>query len=351
LKKTPISKTYYDVAIVGQGIAGTLLAWFLYKYGKSVLIIDNNFKGAASKVAAGIVNPITGKNFVHSWRINEFLPVATQTYDELSDFLDIKAYNKVNIIRSLYSALDENNWHLRANDPLTNTYIKLPPDITEFSGLVQSQYGYGEIKGTYTVNLNDILEGFREKWIKKNAYLKEHFEYGQLVDSDESYQYKNHSFGLIIFCEGHQAKNNPFFPDIGMAPAKGEALILRIPDAPFKKMYKDGVFLVHQKEDLYWLGSGYEWDVIDENPTAIKYAQLLEEAKRILRLPFEVVDHIAAIRPTMHNRRPLLKVHSQKPKMYLFNGLGTKGASMGPFLAQLFAKNIVEGTYDELIAT
>lgn len=81
-----IGREIYDFVVVGQGLAGTLLSYFLHKNGKSVLIIDDNFKGSSSKVAAGIVNPITGKNFIKSWRIHDFLPEARRTYDELHHF-------------------------------------------------------------------------------------------------------------------------------------------------------------------------------------------------------------------------------------------------------------------------
>lgn len=339
----------YDVAIVGQGIAGTLLSWFLYKLGKKVLIIDDNFNGAASKVAAGIVNPITGKNFVQSWRISEFLPVAIQTYNELSDFLDIKTYSKTNIIRSLYNIEDENSWQAKAIDPQSELYIKSTPDFSEFSGKVDHQFAYGELQGTFTVNMFEIIEQFRDKWDKNGSYLKEKFDYFQLNIGENGFYYQEHMFDSIVFCEGFKATYNPFFPEIGMAPSKGEVLIIKIPGAPFKKMYKDKIFIVHQSDELYWLGSGYEWDTLDENPTKQKYEMLLYEAKRILKIPFEVIDHRAAIRPTMHNRRPILKVHHNIPGMYLFNGLGTKGASIGPYLARQFARFIDKGNPDDLV--
>ena len=59
----------FDFIVVGQGIAGTLMAWNLHLAGKKVLIIDDHHSGSSSLVAAGIVNPITGKNYVTSWRI------------------------------------------------------------------------------------------------------------------------------------------------------------------------------------------------------------------------------------------------------------------------------------------
>ena len=53
-----------DYLVIGQGIAGTWLSYFLLKQGKSVLVIDQWDEHSASHVASGIINPITGRNFV-----------------------------------------------------------------------------------------------------------------------------------------------------------------------------------------------------------------------------------------------------------------------------------------------
>jgi glycine/D-amino acid oxidase-like deaminating enzyme len=43
-----------DVLIIGQGVSGTFLSYFLEKEGKSFLVIDNNYNNSPSKIAAGI---------------------------------------------------------------------------------------------------------------------------------------------------------------------------------------------------------------------------------------------------------------------------------------------------------
>ncbi len=52
----------FDFLIVGQGLAGSLLAWELMQRGAKVLIVDNGMPNA-SQVAAGLINPITGMRF------------------------------------------------------------------------------------------------------------------------------------------------------------------------------------------------------------------------------------------------------------------------------------------------
>jgi glycine/D-amino acid oxidase-like deaminating enzyme len=59
---------------MAQGISGTMLSWFLHKAGKSFIVIDEGNSNTASKVAAGIINPVTGRRFVYTWMIDELMP-------------------------------------------------------------------------------------------------------------------------------------------------------------------------------------------------------------------------------------------------------------------------------------
>ncbi|HYD83061.1 MAG TPA: hypothetical protein VEA63_03390, partial [Opitutus sp.] len=69
-----------NLLIVGQGLAGTLLAWELERAGLTFEIADEGHGRAASRVAAGIINPITGQRLVKSWRVDALLPVARATF-------------------------------------------------------------------------------------------------------------------------------------------------------------------------------------------------------------------------------------------------------------------------------
>ena len=69
-----------DYLIIGQGISGSMLSWFLFKEGKTFFIIDDNSEKASSKVAAGVINPVTGRRYAYTWMIDEIMPFAVQSY-------------------------------------------------------------------------------------------------------------------------------------------------------------------------------------------------------------------------------------------------------------------------------
>ena len=72
-----------DFVIVGQGLAGTTLAWQLLRRGRSVLVIDREGGVTSSRIAAGLITPVTGKRLAKSWRWEELYPAAVAFYRSL----------------------------------------------------------------------------------------------------------------------------------------------------------------------------------------------------------------------------------------------------------------------------
>ena len=66
-------------------------------------------------------------------------------------------------------------------------------------------------------------------------------------------------------------------------------------------------------------------------------SDLVEKLKTLINCSFEVINHVAGIRPTVKDRRPLVGRHSDHKQLYVLNGLGTRGVMIGPYVAgQLF---------------
>ncbi|MEL7021711.1 MAG: hypothetical protein AAGK47_08885, partial [Bacteroidota bacterium] len=49
-------------------------------------------------------------------------------------------------------------------------------------------------------------------------------------------------------------------------------------------------------------------------------------------------------RPTVKDRRPFLGKHPDFSRLAIFNGLGTKGASLGPYFAQQMTNHLLQQT-------
>jgi len=323
-----------DYLIVGQGLAGTLLAYFLEKAGQSVLVIDQAAPNAASRVAAGLINPITGRRYVKSWLIDQLLPFAKRTYQQLEADLDISFYFERNILRTLFNSREENDWLLRIGSPGYEPYMLDEVDLGSYAEHIKPAFSYGEVTHTAQVQLSSLVEAYQKDLIKKQAYIREDFQYDLLVHKPDGVHYREHQAKGVIFCEGNFATTNPFFNYLPFQGAKGEVLIIKIPNIRFEKIIKRRIFLTPLSDGTYWVGSAYNWDLKEEGPTEEGKQYLVDRLNDFLTVPFEVIRHQAAIRPAVKDRRPFLGAHPKFSNCFIFNGLGTKGASLGPFWAK-----------------
>src|SRR5690348_975922 len=105
--------TRVDFAIVGRGLAGTALARHLLRRGKRVLVIDRGGE-SSSRVAAGLVTPVTGKRLARSWRWDELYPAAVAYYRDFEREAGEVVFHQRPAVRLFASAEERAEFHRRA---------------------------------------------------------------------------------------------------------------------------------------------------------------------------------------------------------------------------------------------
>ena len=329
-----------DYIVVGQGICGTWLSYYLHKAGFSFLIIDEEKQNSASKTAAGIINPVTGRRIVKTWMIDELLPVVHQSYSELGTALNITAIEQKNIVDFFPTPqmkLAFNDRYLKDQEYLSN-----PDNENYFRSAFNYDFGYGEIQPCYLINLQDFLPAYRKKLQREKCLLEETFSLNDLQVLPDAVQYKDISSRAIIFCDGIHSFENPYFKNLPFAPNKGEVLWIEAPDLPSSHIFKKGINIVPWSKNVFWVGSSYEWEFENDQPTEIFRERTLSVLKHWLKVPFTLLDHKASIRPATLERRPFVGFHPLHSSVGIFNGMGTKGCSLAPFFAQQLVANLQE---------
>jgi glycine oxidase len=326
----------YDIAIVGQGLAGTLMAFELQQAGKKIIVIDQKHQGAATKVAAGLINPITGRRIVKSENIDTLLPIAKATYKALEQDLDISIWQDLNILWSLSSVKEENDWYNRAHQAGLSDYILAQADTQDILPFVKNSPHFGEVTHAAQVNIRLLIETFAQKLKNEGRLLEETFDFNALTIRPENCIYKDIAINKIIFCEGHQARFNPLFPELPLQVAKGEALLINAPDLPSQRVYKHNISICPLPNNSFWVGSNYEWNPTDNTPTNHIRDTFETQLNDFLNVPYSVLEHNAAIRPSTKDRKLIMLQHNEFSNIFLFNGLGTKGTSLAPYWVKHF---------------
>lgn len=314
----------------------------MIKKGKTVQIFDHHHSGSSSKVAAGIINPVTGRRVVKGWLIDQLIPFAKTTYELLETLLEEKFYHQKNVVRVLFSIKDENHWLEKTGDSLVKKYVIESNDYGTFKHKIVEGEALGEVQYSAQVDMPLLLEKSKEYFSNKKIMNAKLFDYQQVKFEDGKVIYQHFEADKIIFCEGQQVRLNPWFGDLPFEVAKGEVLLVKIPGVNFDKILKHKLFVVPLPNDLYWIGSTYDWNTFDDSPTDEKKQFLIKKLETVLTVPYEIIDHQAAIRPTTFDRRPFIGLHPENPCLGIVNGMGTKGASLAPYFVNQFVEFLLE---------
>jgi glycine oxidase len=328
-----------DFLIIGQGLAGSLLAWFLVKKGASVIILDAG-KGGASGMAGGVYNPVTGRMLLKSWLADDLVPFAEETYQELETELQAQFQYRTGIYKMLNSGKEREE--VESEIGRTGSFFKSVSD-EDLPGIKGTSFGMVEIFPAGFVKTDVFLSLLREWLIKKAAYKKALFDYADLKLQDNGVKWKDITAKQVIFCEGHYGIHNPWFQWVPYKLAKGELITIKAKGLYSEKIVSHNGILIPLGNDTFRFGGTFEWEDLSLRTTEKGLQQLLEKLKDLVTVPFEVINHEAGIRPSVKNRRPWLGRHPQHSQLSVFNGLGTKGVLLAPFFASQLADYLTEG--------
>ena len=310
--------------IAGQGLAGTCLAWALWRHGAEFMMVDRG-TGGSSRIAAGMVNPLTGKNFEPSWRIAEFLPEALEFYADVERQIGRQVWYPFPVLRLAGS---DKEWRKMVS--------KLDaPDVAPWvAGEVAAPDGWVgamEVRGGGRLDTRAFMDGSRGFFEELGCYRQ-----GVVSLTGNS--------GNVICCEGAAGlmagRCGPH------RCAKGEILTLRAEGWDQCRIrIGAGGWLVPQGGGVFKVGSTYEWDELDELPTDRGRARVEEIASRLGGEVFDVIGHEAGVRPILRRSQPLIGPLDEGG--WMFNALGSKGSLYAPGMAGRLAHWLVDGVEPE----
>lgn len=326
-----------DFLIVGQGLAGSLLAWALIQRGCRVMVADSGCTNA-SQVAAGIVNPVTGKRFAKTADIEALLPAAIDCYGQLSAFFGEPFYVRKKMFRLFRDDPERNQALKRIDQAIYSDFLgdlsasndELDGFLTPFGMIEQLQCGH-----LLTAPLLSRLKNF---FIETKSYCQTVVDY-QSFQFNPEIKWNGLTAGQVVFCEGYRAIHNPWFNGLGLRPVKGEILTLDsstlLPDA----IVNNGNWLLPSSPGKFRVGATFDRSQIDCRPTDRGKDVLLASLRLFQPELAEstVIDHQAGIRPCSSDRYPIIGRHPENSKLTIFNGFGSKGSVQIPWYSQRFA--------------
>jgi len=330
-----------DFILVGQGIAGSILAYLIIKAGKKVLVFDTPQNNHSSVVAAGLFNPVTGRKFVKTWMAEHLFPFLIHFYQNLERDLDSEFFHPMPIFRPFLSMEDKNAMISRYQagdlEPFGDRILSSPPGNfpppNDLGGIKIKQSGY--------VDLPRLLASLKDFIWSHGKIREELFDHKEMEITGKRIGYKDLCAEKVIFCEGSQACNNPYFRWLPFRPVKGEILTIDA-EIRFDFIFNRKIFILPLQEGLYRVGATYDWDYYDMSPTLKAKKYLEEKLNQFFPVNYKVVNHEAGIRPATRDRRPFVGLHPEHTKLGIFNGLGSKGVTLSPYFAHQYVDYLLK---------
>ncbi len=325
-----------DFLLIGQGLAGSLLAYELIRRGYRVMVVDNG--GAnASTVAAGLINPVTGMRLVKSTDVDLLLPAAKRLYQELAAQFGQTFYLEKPMLRLLRDETAVKQAAKRLHTAGYQAYLAaVRPSLATHQN---APSGWLEQKQTGYLLTKPLLACLRDYFITQNSYDQTAFDYQEL-DVTLKPQWRSLTARQVVFCEGHHARHNPWFSWLPFQAVKGEILSLQLATGSLpQQILNDGHWLLPLSETQFRTGATFDHQRLDCQPTAAAKAELMDSLARFSpsSTSATVTAQLAGIRPCTWDKQPFTGFHPQHPQLALFNGFGAKGSLQIPLYSQRFA--------------
>ncbi len=330
-----------DILLIGQGLAGSLLAWELHRRGYRILLLDKGLENA-SQVAAGLINPITGQRLVKQAEVETLLSAALNCYEQMARQFRQGFFVPLPMLKILRSQKERELAERRLNEPGYGDFlvdlIDAPPGVNApFGVLQQRQTGYLQTEA--------LLQQLRNFLLSQGSYRQTDLQYSD-IRLQPALQWRDISTRHIVFCEGYQALNNPWFGGLPFQLAKGEILSCQSHQAMPAQILNFGHWLLPVGVQRFKLGASFDTQQLDTMPTPATKAALLASLQTVYPAdqPHEVCQHRAGIRPTTRDKQPFIGSHPQHTRLHIFNGFGAKGSLAIPWYAARFADYLQQQT-------
>jgi glycine oxidase len=336
--------TNCDVLIIGGGIAGSCLAWALWERGVDFVLVDDRPAVSCSRIAAGLVTPITGPRLAVAWRWDEFWPAAQGFYARVADRANHPLLHARRMVRLFGSDDEVRLFHERRLIDAAHLVAPLDPPLA--APLLNPVLGGFEMPAAGQLDVPALLDATWSHFTATGATRVARID-------PASFTLTTTGIGVpaldlvarrVLFAEGYPLTSNPWFPEFPFRPAQGDILTLRIPDLAETRVIHGPVWLAPVGNGLFRCGSTYEWTRLDRQPSAEARASIIQRLAGMLapETAIEVVAHHAAIRPALRRFHPVIARSPRCGEILSLNGLGSKGSLQAPFLATHLADHLVD---------
>ncbi len=332
------------------------MAWHAYWRGWSVALIDRLDVQTSSRVAAGLVTPITGSRAAASWRWNEFYPSADHFYTQVERASGASIWHVEPALRVFRSEKERaffvNKW-IEPSPSVDGNSIRAKSILHHGTNGWKAPFGMSSMEPAARLETTAYLSATQLFFERQDAFSTFNLNCDRDIVFDlqsDEYPVKISTLQLagkhIVFCQGIAARENRYFNDLPLHPARGDVLVVLSPEVHIDQVIHHDAWVVPMGGRRFLVGATYDRFLLkDQNEqnhvrASLFRDQLMRRWESLTEGSFLGGQHVVeeqrwAIRPASYDRHPLVGPHDSQRNVYCLNGLGSKGTLMAPRLAEM----------------
>lgn len=325
----------YDVLIRGRGMAGAVLAEASRLRGLSVHVFDHQLDGNATMAAGGAVNPVVFRRYTVGWGAAFLMPSAQAFYSAWNNRLGFRPWHDAPVVKLFADDADVDLWRKALDKPDVRPFIMQRPEPEIDQGPFQAPFGYGTVPHAGWLDIPRLLDAQRRQLLDDGALSE------RLVKDEEVQQERDRirigevEGRWLVDCTG------AFSSMTALVPVKGITLTVRIPGLHLTSIVHGGAGLIPVGGELFHAGSTYSRSAVWTGPSAEARDGLLACVQEMVKLPLELLDVRAGVRPAARGHRPILGPVGGRQAV--LNGLGMRGVMQAPWCANHLLDHLFEG--------
>jgi len=343
------------ILIVGQGLAGTALAWRLWERGVPFVVVDRDEAVTCSKIAAGLVTPITGMRLNLNWRFESQRDEAVAFYEGVEQRVGERVYFPLKQVRLFRDEAARVLFRRRMEDPvLARQVVRVDwGDGADVGLLDERQFcvrhgGFEQSGGGY-LDAEGYLRASRRFFEERGCWRVGEVRGDAVVDEvGVGVRWEGEVFGAVIFCQGWEAARHPWFDWVPFQSARGSIIQARALQLAGEErvVNSSGCWVLPRGGGELRLGPTYEPEFDARFPqegSPEKLARLRERVDGLVVGGVEWLQVQTAVRPIVKRAKLLVGRHPAHERVGFFNGLGSKGALRAPWAARHLMEHWVDG--------
>lgn len=292
----------------------------LLECGQRVMVLEDKSSHSASKVAAGLINPLIGPKFNAPLHLEDCLSESRNFFRSFEKEDENSLYKEFHLHRIFVSEKQRKLWLGKSKNSVFSRYARTVETRNSCEKLgIEAPLGAGT-QFASRLDFPRFLQLSEDKLREEGSWEDGVFKETNWVEAKK-----------IVFCEGYRVLQNPWFGYLPFAPAQGEILLM---EHALSIAASNGTWIAPESKDRCLAGSTWKHDDLESGPTEVGQNKILQNLPLLNKPVSKIIEHRSGIRPGTRDRFPILGKHNENKKMFLFNGFGSRGATTIPFYAK-----------------